>query len=328
MGYGRIGKRHAAMIESNKAAELVAICDIVPHDVTIPFFQSLQDLLQADLDIDVVNICTPNGMHAIQAIQVLEARKHIVIEKPMALSRSSCEEVIFKALNVSKQVFCVMQNRYSPPSIWLKQILTEGWLGKIFLVEINCYWNRDERYYGQGVQKHTWKGTKSLDGGVLFTQFAHFVDIMYWLFGDIKEIKTQLYNFEHQGITDFEDTGTTQFEFINGGLGMLSFTTACWDINFESSMTIIGAKGTVKIGGQYMEKVEYCHIQNYDMPALPPTNPANEYGGYRGSAANHHYIIQNVIDVIKGHKSPTTNALEGMKVVDIIERIYQAADQD
>lgn len=325
VGYGRIGKRHAAMVQANKSAQLVAVCDVVPQQVGVPFFDALAATLGADLAIDVVNICTPNGIHAVQAIEALDAQKHIVIEKPMALTRADCEAVIFKALNVSKHVFCVMQNRYSPPSVWLKQMLTEQRLGDIYLVEINCYWNRDERYYGQGAKKHSWKGVKALDGGVLFTQFAHFIDIMYWLFGDIKNVQTKLHNFKHEGITNFEDSGTTQFEFVNGGLGLLSFTTACWNKNFESSMTIIGEKGTIKVGGQYMGKVEYCHIENYDLPVLPPTNPANEYGGYQGSAANHQFVIQNVIDVIKGRKAPTTNALEGMKVVDIIERIYQAA---
>ncbi|NJK83848.1 MAG: Gfo/Idh/MocA family oxidoreductase [Saprospiraceae bacterium] len=324
VGYGRIGKRHAEMIQQNPDSELVAVCDILPVNIeNIPVFNTLEEMLTANIAMDVVNICTPNGLHAQQAIQVLDAKKHVVIEKPMALTRAACEEIIFKALNVSRQVFCVMQNRYSPPSIWLKSLLTNGQLGDIYLVEINCYWNRDERYYKVPADGFLWKGTKALDGGVLFTQFAHFLDIMYWIFGDITNIQTRTKNFNHTTVTEFEDTGVVQFELVNGGLGVLTFTTACWDTNFESSITVIGSKGSVKIGGQYMDKVEYCHVQNYAMPVLDSTNPANQYGTYQGSAANHHMVIQNVIEVIKGHKAPTTNALEGMKVVDIIERIYK-----
>jgi UDP-N-acetyl-2-amino-2-deoxyglucuronate dehydrogenase len=109
----------------------------------------------------------------------------VVIEKPMGLSKADCENVIFKALNVSKQVFVVKQNRYSPPSQWMKKVVSGGTIGEVLMVQVNCYWNRDDRYYKAG----GWKGTLDLDGGTLFTQFSHFIDIMYWVFGDIKNIK-------------------------------------------------------------------------------------------------------------------------------------------
>ncbi len=328
VGLGHIGKRHVQMIQRNSECELKAICDIKSleklslDDVKVPFFSSLDALLEADLEVDVVCICTPNGLHAKQAISVLDAQKHVVIEKPMGLSKAECEAVIFKSLNVSKRVFCVMQNRYSPPSLWLKEVIEEKKLGEIFQVQINCYWNRDERYYYPKGIKHDWKGDLALDGGVLFTQFAHFIDILYWLFGDVADIQAKFHNFAHQNITTFEDTGLVNFRFVNGGVGCLNYSTAVWGKNLESSMTVIGSKGSLKIGGQYMNEVEYCHIDDYEMPALPPTNPANDYGAYKGSAANHVYVFKNVVDVLKGRKAITTNALEGMKVVEIIERIY------
>jgi UDP-N-acetyl-2-amino-2-deoxyglucuronate dehydrogenase len=240
----------------------------------------------------------------------------------MGLHKAECEQVIFKALQMSRHVFCVMQNRYSPPSAWLKEIVTNNYLGKILMVQINCYWNRDERYYKKG----TWKGNKELDGGPLFTQFSHFLDIMYWLFGDIKNIHARFKNFNHQTNTDFfDDSGMVNFDFVNGGMGCINYSTAVWDKNLESSITIIGEKGSVKVGGQYMDKVEVCHIKDYTMPVLPPTNPPNDYGEFKGSAANHHFVIDNVIETLKGNSTATTNALEGLKVVDIIERIYQSA---
>ena len=161
-----------------------------------------------------------------------------------------------------------------------------------------------------------------MDGGVLFTQFAHFIDILYWLFGDIADIQAKFHNFAHQNLTSFEDTGLVNFRFVNGGVGCLNYSTAVWGKNLESSMTVIGSKGSLKIGGQYMNEVEYCHIDGYEMPDLQPTNPANDYGAYKGSAANHVYVFENVVDVLKGRKAITTNALEGLKVVEIIERIY------
>jgi predicted dehydrogenase len=145
---------------------------------------------------------------------------------------------------------------------------------------------------------------------------------MYWLFGDITDIQGKFSDFNHQTLTEFEDSGFVNFQFVNGGMGTICYSTSVWDKNLESSMTIIGEKGSVKIGGQYMNEVEYCHIRDYTMPELPPVNPANDYGHYKGSAANHHFIIENVIDTLKGRTTATTNALEGLKVVDIIERIY------
>lgn len=326
VGLGSIGKRHADIIASNSKCRLVAGVDVNESTVEeaknkyqVPCFSSLEEMLNSSLEIDAVNICTPNGLHAQQAIKALEARKHVICEKPMALTKADCEAIIFKALQVHRNIFCVMQNRYSPPSVWIKEVIDKKFLGDIFIVQLNCYWNRDDRYY----KKENWKGTMELDGGVLFTQFSHFIDMMYWLFGDIKNIHAKFHDFTHQYSTDFEDSGIVNFSFVNGGMGCINFSTAIWDKNFESSITIIGRNGSIKISGQYMDKVEYCHVKNYQMPELSATNPPNEYGGYKGSAANHHFVIENVINTLNGDDTITTNALEGMKVVEIIERIYE-----
>ena len=215
-----------------------------------------------------------------------------------------------------------MQNRYSPPSEWLKEITETKKLGKIFMVQVNCFWNRDSRYYKKG----GWKGTQDQDGGTLFTQFSHFIDIIYWLFGDIKNIQGKFNDFTHQDLTDFEDSGVVSFDFKEGGMGCLNYSTSVWNSNLESSMTIIGSKGSVKVGGQYMNEIEYCNIEDYTMPELAPSNPPNDYGPYKGSAANHHYIIKNVVDTLRGKNVATTNVLEGLKVVEIIEEIYKLRD--
>lgn len=325
VGAGHIGKRHAEMISRDEEGELVAMVDIRSAEecgaahFNVPFFDSIEALLASGIEFDVVNICTPNGLHAAQSIAALDAKKHVVCEKPMGLTKDNCEQIIFKSLQMSKQVFCVMQNRYSPPSEWIKSVVNDGILGDIFMVQLNCYWNRDDRYYKKG----GWKGTQELDGGTLFTQFSHFIDIMYWLFGDIDNIQGKFADFTHKDSTDFEDSGFVSFDFINGGMGSINYSTAVVDQNLESSMTIIGSKGSVKIGGQYMNEVEICNIPGYEMPVLAETNPGNDYGAYKGSAANHHYVISNVIDTLKGRSTSTTNALEGLKVVEIIERIYK-----
>ncbi len=326
VGCGHIGKRHAEMITRDEKAELVALCDIRPKEelgveaYPVPFAKNLEELLKIASDVDVINICVPNGLHAEMAIKAIEAGHHVVIEKPMALTLADAERVIYTSLRYRKQVFCVMQNRYSPPSVWIKEMVDSGKLGQVYMVQLNCYWNRDERYYKPG----GWHGDARLDGGTLFTQFSHFIDIMYWLFGDICDIQARFADFNHKGLTDFEDSGFVNFRFVNGGMGALSYSTAVWNKNMESSMLIVAENGSVKIGGQYMNEVEYCHVKDYEMPILAPTNPGNDYGPYKGSAQNHNFVIRNVVNVLSGMPGEmiTTNVLEGMKVVDIIQRIY------
>lgn len=326
VGCGRIGMRHVETILNHGKAELVATVDPAGRGSmealqAVPHFATLEDFLRAKPEADIVNVATPNGWHAPQAIALLEAGYHVLIEKPLALSKTDAERVLHAALSHGKRVFAVMQNRYSPPSEWLKNLVQSNVLGPIYQVHLNCFWNRDERYYHAG----GWHGTSDMDGGTLFTQFSHFVDILYWVFGDIQPLFAELDNFNHADSIDFEDSGSVVFRLSGGGMGTLNYSTSVWDANLESSLTVIAEKGSVKIAGQYMNEVVHCHVKDYVMPELLPSNPPNDYGGYKGSAFNHPFVIQNCIDVLQGSGSIGTNALEGMKVVDIIERIYRLA---
>ena len=324
IGCGHIGKKHSQMIYENPCAKLVALVDLKPKselgidEFNVPFFNSLEDFLNSEIEVDVINIATPNGFHANQAILSLNNKKHVVIEKPMALNTLDAQKIIEASKKNNKKVFCVMQNRYSPPSKWLKNLVESKKLGKIYIVKVDCFWNRDERYY----TPNSWHGDLKLDGGTLFTQFSHFIDLIYWIFGDFKNISARFNNFNHQNLTHFEDSGNVFFEFFDGGFGTLNYSTSVYNKNFESSITIIAENGSIKVGGQYMDKVEYCHVNNYKMPKLKPTNPGNDYGYYKGSAQNHNFLIQNVIDVFLKNKSITVDMMEGCKVVEIIEKIY------
>lgn len=329
VGSGRIGRRHASMVKLNDGAELVAMIDIdesikeeIEQEFSCPFFTNLDDFFASEIAVDVVNVCTPNYLHPSQSIKALENGCHVVVEKPMALNKADAEAVIHTSLQQNKQVFCVMQNRYSPPARWLKEVVTSGVLGEIYMVNINCFWNRDSDYY-KGGDPNYWKGKKEKDGGTLFTQFSHFLDTMYWLMGDIKNIKASFYDFNHQDTTEFEDSGLVHFDFVNGGSGSFNYSTAVYGQNMESSISIIAEKGSIKVGGQYMNDVEYCHIENYEMPELEDTLPPNDYGKYKGSAANHQFVIQNVVNTLNNKEIVTTNSLEGLKVVEIIENIYK-----
>ncbi|QDA58624.1 Gfo/Idh/MocA family protein [Hymenobacter jejuensis] len=325
-GVGHIGRRHAALVSRHERAQLVGIVDVraelrpeLGAEFGVPFFNSLDAFFASEIAADVLTVATPNNLHAPQAIAGLHHGLHVVVEKPIALQYIDAEDIVYTAQQTGQLVFGVMQNRYSPPAAWLKQVYNESRLGQIYLVQINCFWNRDARYYRPG----GWRGTQAQDGGTLFTQFSHFIDLLYWVFGDVTNLQARFRDFNHQGITEFEDSGLVTFDLVRGGSGTLQYSTAVWDRNLESSITVIAEHGSLKIGGQYLDQVEYCHLRDYTLPALPPTNPANEYGAYKGSAANHAQVIDNVIDVIQHGAAVTTNAQEGAKVVEIIERIYR-----
>lgn len=329
VGLGHIGKRHAALIYENKNAVLSAVADMdeealrgAMHEFNTADFNSLESLLAGDIGFDVLNICTPNGFHCQQALTALNHGKHVVIEKPMGLHVSECKEVIEASRNNDCHVFCVMQNRYTPTAKWLKKIMDENVLGNIYLVSINCFWNRDERYYSQP-QKLKWRGTLKYDGGPLFTQFSHFIDLLVWVFGEVNVEKVFFGSHRNFRLTEFtDDSGSVYFKLKNGGEATFQYSTDVWDKNLESSITVIAENGSLKIGGQYMERLEYCHIKNYETPSLDHPGFSNQYPGYTGSAANHHFVIQNVIDVLSGTNSIDTSAEDGMRVVKLIEEIY------
>jgi predicted dehydrogenase len=195
----------------------------------------------------------------------------MVCEKPMALEQGRLRVHHLQGVTKAPHVFGVMQNRYSPPSHWLKERGGgEALLGDIFLVQLNCYWNRDERYY----QKGNWHGTAQLDGGTLFTQFSHFIDIMYWLFGDITDIRGNFHDFSHQQLTDFEDSGFVSFDFVQGGMGSINYSTSVWNKNLESSITIIGENGTCKGGWSVYERGDLLRHQGLHHARAGPLQPA------------------------------------------------------
>ena len=294
LGTGHIGKRHIDIIKQ-KATLVDASNDI-------------DSLL--DKDFDVLNICTPNGNHAAHAIKALNAGKHVVIEKPMALAPKAAQAIIQASIKADKKVFCVMQNRYSAPNRWLKENLHT--LGDIYMVQASCYWNRSNEYY----KESKWKGTV-LDGGTLYTQFSHFIDILYYLFGDMSNIQARFKNFSHD--IDFEDSGVVQFD-LKDGIGSINYSTCAYEQNMESSLTILAEKASIKIGGQYMNKVEYvCGI---DIPVLDMVDQ-NDYGTWKGSANNHNQVIDNVIHSLERGSEPDVTMLDGLKVVEIINNIYE-----
>ena len=329
VGYGHIGNRHAGIIQQHPACTLAGICDIA--DVVAPEgvreFSDLDNML-ASTTPEVVCICTPNGLHAQQAIKALQAGAHVICEKPFALTTSDCQAVIKAAALADRHIFCMLQNRYSPQVQWLKTIVEQQLLGELFQVQINCFWNRDDRYYTiDGGDPHPWHGTLEMDGGPLFTQFSHFVDILIWTLGEISIGEVQFQNFMHSKLQNLEDAGHFSFRWKDQSIGSFHYSTAVWDKNQESSITLIGSRGSVRIGGQYMNKVEYCHIEGHPTPEFHSSPIANDYGGYQGSANNHFFVIQNMIDVIHGRAQPDFAIEDACKGIALIEDVYSTRSQ-
>ncbi len=234
----------------------------------VPWFGSLQEMLGRVPTLDVVSVCTPNGLHAEHSIEALKSGKHVLCEKPMALSVSDCTAMINAAERANKRLFIVKQNRFNPPVMAVKDLIDQGKLGKIYSVQLNCFWNRNADYY-----KNSWKGTKDLDGGTLYTQFSHFIDLLYWFLGDVKSLNAFTGNFDHQGLIEFEDTGVVTLEFLNGAIGTINYTVNAFKKNMEGSLTIFAEKGTIKIGGQYLNELEYQSLEGDPISDLPPAIP-------------------------------------------------------
>ena len=329
IGCGRIAQRHAEII--SRVANLRAVCDVKAERAAefakkynCAKYTYYHKMIADEIDIDVVSVCSPNYLHSLHTIDSLKADKHVLCEKPMAISVAECRKMMVEADKSGKDLFIVKQNRFNPPVEALKKIIDEQKLGKILNVELNCFWNRNDDYY----LSSDWKGKKALDGGTLFTQFSHFIDLLFWLFGDVKRVNAYGRNFIHTKTVEFEDTGTAILEFTSGALCTVNYTVNSHQKNMEGSITVFGDKGTVKIGGQYLNVLEYQSIDNYEIQGLPESRPANNYGFYQGSMSNHEKVYENILDVLNNGGAIAANAFEGMKTVEIIERIYESMKEN
>jgi UDP-N-acetyl-2-amino-2-deoxyglucuronate dehydrogenase len=325
VGCGRIAQRHAEHIA--KLGRLVAVCDTDPQKskalgekYEVPDYASLEEMLANHKELEVVSVCTPNGLHATHSILALKSGAHVLCEKPMALSVVDCTSMIHAAERANRRLFIVKQNRFNPPVLAVKELIDSGKLGKIYSVQLNCFWNRNADYY-----KNSWKGTKDLDGGTLYTQFSHFIDLLYWFLGDVETISAMTDNFDHKGLIEFEDTGVALIKFLSGTIGTINYTVNAYKKNMEGSLTIFAEKGTIKIGGQYLNELEYQSLETDPISNLPPGNPPNNYGQYFGSMSNHDKVYQNLVSVLSGQGAIATSGMEGLKTVEIIEKIYQSA---
>ncbi len=326
VGLGNIGERHLAVIEAQSQAKLVSICDIVPgraehfaSEYSVQKYFDFNAMLH-HTDADVINICTPHGLHAPMAIAAAQAGKHVLVEKPMALSVREAEEMIEAGRANNIHLMVVKQNRYNVPIALTTKALDEGRLGKIFMVECNVLWNRHPAYY----QASNWRGRKALEGGALHTQVSHFLDLMIWWFGDVvhstAEIATKNQNIE------IEDCGTALLRFSSGVMGSLVWTTNVYNKNFEGSISIIGEHGLIKIGGQYLNKIDFWDVLSYPLPDdIQFTDKPNSYGKYQGTSSNHDKVMSDVVTDLLQERHDVVSGDEGIRTIRAIEKIYHNA---
>lgn len=323
IGCGQAAAIHAAQIK--RFGQLVAVCDIIVSKGKIfaerhgaKFYPDLKQLLKKEPTLNVVVICTPNGLHCQQAITAMRAGFHVLVEKPMALNLRDANKMIRVAKETGRQLFTVMQNRFNPPVMAIRKLLQGNRLGAIYTIQLNCFWNRNAAYY-----KDSWHGTKELDGGILFTQFSHFIDLLIWLFGPVKQVKSILKNTAHRREIAFEDAGVVLFEWKNGMIGTMNYTINAFEKNREGSLAILGERGMVKIGGEYLNTLQHQAISKYTIKYKEAIASANDYGTYQGSMRNHDKVYKSLIDTLKKNKPYYTSPEEARATIQLIEQIMQ-----
>lgn len=324
VGCGHIGKRHAAVLDHMSNTELLSLCDIKPERAhlladlygSITIHESFSGFLKEPFE--VLSICTPHHLHKPMALAALEAGKHVVVEKPMALYSKDAREMSETARSKGLKLYVVKQNRFNVPVRLAEEAIKDGKLGKIRMVQCNVLWNRHQEYYDQS----DWRGSKEKELGALFTQASHFIDILVWWFGEVVEAKTVIDTQAHD--IEIEDCGQSAVRFESGVQGSISWTTNVYNKNYEGSITVIGEHGTVKIGGPYLNKVEYWDVRAFPLPEnIAYIDLPNDYGKYQGSSSNHHRVFEEVVKDLSGERSDIVEGQEGEKSIAAIETIYK-----
>lgn len=322
-GCGRISQRHAEQI--SRIGNVKAVCDIIPERANIlaqhyqaDAYYNLEKLLATEKDIDIISICTPNGLHAKHSIQALQAGIHVICEKPLCIDSADGIKMIEAASAASKKLFVVKSTRHNPVIKALKQLLDANGLGQVFSFQLNCVWNRPAAYYA-----NSWKGSLLLDGGTLFTQFSHYIDVLLWMLGEEKSIQGFRKNAAHRQSIEFEDTGVLAVEMLSGAIGTIHYSVNAFDRNQEVSLALVAEKGTIKLGGEYMNEIIYQQPVLIDTAQIKNNRPANDYGYYKGSMSNHDMVYKNILLELSGEKSAVTDGAEALKTVRFIEKVYQ-----
>jgi UDP-N-acetyl-2-amino-2-deoxyglucuronate dehydrogenase len=323
VGCGRISRNHFESIARLPELELVAVCDVVPEraraageEQGVPWFTDYEQLL-ATVPSDAVVLCTPSGMHPAHGIAAARAGRHVISEKPMAISLAAADALVQACDEHRVQLFVVKQNRLNPPIALLKRAVDRGRFGRIYMANCTVRWTRPQEYYDQA----PWRGTWEFDGGAFMNQASHYVDLIQWLVGPVESVMAKTATLARR--IEAEDSGVAILRFRSGAIGTIEVTMLTYPRNLEGSITILGEKGSVKVGGMAVNKVEHWAFADYDdddkLVEQSATNPASVYGfGHEG-------YYRNVVAVLRGAAHPDTDGRAGRKSLELILGIYESA---
>ena len=323
VGCGRISKNHFGSIEKhNDNLELVAICDVnqevlKQHEgkYNLPGYLRLEDMLKEE-KLDMVVLCTPSGIHADQTVMAAKHCVHVMTEKPMATRWQDGLRMVKACDEAGVRLFVVKQNRRNSTLQLLKRAVDEKRFGKIHMVHLNVFWTRPQEYYDQA----EWRGTWEFDGGAFMNQASHYVDLLDWLIGPIDKVQAMMSTTRD---IEVEDTGVLNVRWRNGALGSMSVTMLTYPKNLEGSITILGEKGTVRIGGVAVNDIqqwEFDESLDYDEQIKEANYQTTSVYGF-----GHPLYYKNVIDVLRGDAEPETDGREGLKSLEMLIAAYLSA---
>ena len=323
IGCGRISKNHFESIKQIDELNLVAVCDTIEERAKIAseeyggqYYTDYNKMLERD-DIDIVSVCTPSGLHPEHGIMAANKGMHVITEKPMGITLESVDELIHTCDRNKVQLFVVKQNRLNTTMQLLKRAVDKGRFGKIYTVQSNVFWQRPQNYYDMA----KWRGTWEFDGGAYMNQASHYVDALTWLIGPVDYVLADTATMARK--IETEDTGAAIIRYRNGVIGTLNVTMLTYPKNFEGSVTILGEKGSVKVGGMAINKIEKWEFEDYDDDdkLIEESNysPPNVYG------LGHMPYYENVVKALKGEREPDTDGRGGRKSLELILAIYQSA---
>ena len=323
VGCGRISKNHFGSIEKHQEnIELVAICDTNPavlkeHEerYKVPAYRSLEAMLESE-DLDIVTLCTPSGIHPMQTEIIAARGVHVMTEKPMATRWTDGVAMVKACDRANVRLFVVKQNRRNSTLQLLKRAVQEKRFGQIKMVHLNVFWTRPQEYYDQA----KWRGTWELDGGAFMNQASHYVDLVDWLIGPVDSIQAMTSTTRD---IEVEDTGVLNIKWRNGALGSMAVTMLTYPKNLEGSITILGDKGSVKVGGVAVNDIQLWDFddeKDYDKDVANANYETTSVYGF-----GHPLYYKNVIDVLRGEAEPETDGREGLKSLELLIAAYLSA---
>lgn len=323
-GCGRISKNHFEAIENySNDLELVTVCDANPESVLacskqydVPYFFDYKDMVR-ESNSDIVILCTPSGLHAAQTIFAAEHGMHVMTEKPMATRWRDGLAMVKACDDFGVRLFVVKQNRYNATLQLLKRAMDEKRFGKIYMVHINVFWARSQNYYASA----PWRGTWEMDGGAFMNQASHYVDLLEWLIGPIADVQAMTSTLGRD--IEVEDTGVLNVRWRNGALGSMAVTMLAYSKDLEGSITIIGEKGTVRVGGVAVNEIQiwdFVEKMDYDEQAKNANYQTSSVYGF-----GHSTYYENVIKVLRGEAEPETDGREGLKALEVLVAAYISA---